>query len=189
MQTKKTKEIVVGDSLDGETWMGPLASKNQLANCLAYIDKGLSEKAMLLTGGRAIDQEKGYFIEPTIFECQNHYSSIAQEEIFGPVLALFEVDGIEEALRLANDVPYGLSASIFTKDIAHMLAFIEEMDAGLIRVNAESAGVELQAPFGGMKQSSSPPANMGSSKGVLYSDQNGFCKSITGNTQEASPAA
>lgn len=158
---EKTKEIVVGDSLDAKTWMGPLASQNQLANCLAYIEKGLSEKATLLTGGHAIDQEKGSFIEPTIFECRDHHSSIAQEEIFGPVLALFEVDGIEEALRLANDVPYGLSASIFTKDIANMLAFIEDMDAGLIRVNAESAGVELQAPFGGMKQSSSHSREQG----------------------------
>ncbi|XOQ14566.1 MAG: Aldehyde dehydrogenase [Shouchella clausii] len=158
---EKTKEIVVGDSLDAKTWIGPLASQNQLANCLAYIDKGLREKSMLLTGGRAFDQEKGSFIEPTIFECRDHHSSIAQEEIFGPVLALFEVDGIEEALRLANDVPYGLSASIFTKDIANMLAFIEDMDAGLIRVNAESAGVELQAPFGGMKQSSSHSREQG----------------------------
>lgn len=77
--------------------------------------------------------------------------SLAQEEIFGPVLALFRVAGIKEAIELANDSIYGLSASIFTTNIQEMLTFTSDMQAGLIRVNAESAGVELQAPFGGMK--------------------------------------
>ena len=86
---------------------------------------------------------------------------IAREEIFGPVLALIRVETLEEALRLANDVPYGLSASIFTRDIGNMLSFIDEVDAGLVRVNAETAGVELQAPFGGMKQSSSHSREQG----------------------------
>jgi len=87
--------------------------------------------------------------------------TIAQEEIFGPVLALMKVDTIEEALLMANDVQFGLSASIFTTNISNMLAFINEMDAGLIRINAESAGVELQAPFGGMKNSSSHSREQG----------------------------
>ncbi|SSS90874.1 betB [Acinetobacter baumannii] len=87
--------------------------------------------------------------------------SIAQEEIFGPVLALIKVETLEEALQIANDVKFGLSASIFTKNIGHMLSFINEMDAGLVRINAESAGVELQAPFGGMKQSSSHSREQG----------------------------
>lgn len=86
---------------------------------------------------------------------------IAQEEIFGPVLALIKVHTIEEALELANDVEFGLSASIYTKDIGHMLSFINETDAGLVRINAETAGVELQAPFGSMKQSSSHSREQG----------------------------
>ena len=87
--------------------------------------------------------------------------TIAQEEIFGPVLALMKVETLEEALDVANDVKFGLSASIFTKSIGRMLSFVSEMDAGLVRINAESAGVELQAPFGGMKQSSSHSREQG----------------------------
>lgn len=87
--------------------------------------------------------------------------TIAQEEIFGPVLALIKVDTLEEALKIANDVKYGLSASIYTSNIGNMLSFIHEMDAGLVRVNAETAGVELQAPFGGMKMSSSHSREQG----------------------------
>ncbi|MCI2257287.1 aldehyde dehydrogenase family protein, partial [Domibacillus sp. PGB-M46] len=97
----------------------------------------------------------GYYVEPTIFDNCTPDMAIAREEIFGPVIALLKAESVEEALKLANDTEYGLSASIFTANIGHLLSFVNDMEAGLIRVNAESAGVELQAPFGGMKQSSS----------------------------------
>ncbi|WP_047152273.1 alpha-ketoglutaric semialdehyde dehydrogenase GucD [Aneurinibacillus tyrosinisolvens] len=161
---EKVKEIKVGHGLQGETWMGPCASENQLQTVLSYIEKGIAEGATLLHGGKRIEAnglEHGFFVEPTVFENVNSKMSIAQEEIFGPVLAFIKVDTIEQALEIANDVQYGLSASIFTKDIGNMLSFINEMDAGLVRINAESAGVELQAPFGGMKQSSSGSREQG----------------------------
>src|SRR5690606_26555517 len=115
---------------------------------------GNQEGAVLLAGGKRLSEGSlghGYYVEPTVFDKVTTEMTIAQEEIFGPVLALMQVDSIEEALRIANDVEFGLSASIFTSNIGHMLTFIKDMDAGLIRINAESAGVELQAPFGGMK--------------------------------------
>jgi alpha-ketoglutaric semialdehyde dehydrogenase len=87
--------------------------------------------------------------------------TIAQEEIFGPVIALMKVETIEEAIAVANDVEFGLSASIFTKDITSILTFIDDIEAGLVRVNYETAGVELQAPFGGMKASSSHSREQG----------------------------
>src|SRR5690606_3586675 len=87
--------------------------------------------------------------------------AIFREEIFGPVIALVQADSLEEAIRFANDSEYGLSASIFTRDIGNILAFIRDMDAGLVRVNEETAGVELQAPFGGMKASSSHSREQG----------------------------
>ncbi|WP_431801098.1 alpha-ketoglutaric semialdehyde dehydrogenase GucD [Halobacillus andaensis] len=161
---QKVKNIKVGDSLDEETWMGPSASEGQLNTVLSYIEKGKREGAFLLTGGERLsgpEYDHGFYIEPTVFEGVTNEMTIAQEEIFGPVLALMKVDTLEEGLKLANDVDYGLSASIFTKDIRKMLEFIEEMEAGLVRVNAESAGVELQAPFGGMKQSSSHSREQG----------------------------
>ena len=160
----KVKEITVGDGIEQGTWMGPCASENQLATVLSYIEKGKQEGAVLLTGGNQLQgpgYEHGFYVEPTVFDNVTSRMTIAQEEIFGPVLALMKVDTIEEALVMANDAEFGLSASIFTTNISNMLAFINEMDAGLIRINAESAGVELQAPFGGMKNSSSHSREQG----------------------------
>ncbi len=161
---EKTKEITIGEGLVDGTWMGPCANENQFNTVKSYIQKGLEENATLLLGGKQLldgNYIDGYFIEPTIFENVTSDMKIAQEEIFGPVIALMKVKTIQEALEIANDVEYGLSASIFTTNIGHMLSFINEMDAGLIRINAESAGVELQAPFGGMKQSSSHSREQG----------------------------
>jgi len=160
----KTKDITVGNGLEAGVWMGPSASESQLNTVLHYIDKGIEEGATLLTGGKRItggEYDKGYYVEPTIFENVTSQMTIAQEEIFGPVIALIKVDTLEEAVRIANDVEFGLSASIFTNNIQNMLSFIDDMEAGLVRVNSESAGVELQAPFGGMKQSSSHSREQG----------------------------
>uniref|UniRef100_UPI00047984BB aldehyde dehydrogenase family protein n=2 Tax=Salibacterium aidingense TaxID=384933 RepID=UPI00047984BB len=96
--------------------------------------------------------------------------TIAQEEIFGPVLALMKVDSMEAAINLANDVEFGLSASIFTTNIQNMLDFMDDIEAGLVRVNAESAGVELQAPFGGMKKSSSHSREQGEAAIEFFTD-------------------
>lgn len=161
---EKVQAIKVGNGIEDGVWMGPCASESQLNTVLSYIKKGKEEGARLLCGGnRYLDNSctDGFFVEPTVFEVANHKTIIAQEEIFGPVLALIKVETFEEALHIANDVKFGLSASVFTNNIQKMLHFIEDMDAGLVRVNAESAGVELQAPFGGMKQSSSHSREQG----------------------------
>lgn len=161
---RKVAEIKVGDGMDESTWMGPSASEGQLKTVLSYIKIAKEEGATLLYGGNEIsnnDSLNGYYVEPTVFENISSNMTLAQEEVFGPVLALMKVDTIEEALKVANDSEYGLSASIFTTKISNMLNFINEMDAGLVRINAESAGVELQAPFGGMKQSSSHSREQG----------------------------
>lgn len=160
----KIKELKIGDGMEAGTWMGPCASESQMNTVLGYIQKGIEEGAKLIYGGNRLTKDgldNGYYVEPTVFESDNHNSTIAQEEIFGPVLVLFKVDTIEEALKMANDVKFGLSASIFTQNIGNMLEFIKDIDAGLVRINAESAGVELQAPFGGMKMSSSHSREQG----------------------------
>jgi alpha-ketoglutaric semialdehyde dehydrogenase len=160
----KTKDITIGNGLKEGIWMGPCASEGQMKTVLSYIEKGKHEGARLLTGGNQLTGEgceKGYFVEPTIFDNVTSGMTIAQEEIFGPVIALIQVNTLEDGLAIANDVQYGLSASIFTSNISSMLSFIDEMEAGLVRINAESAGVELQAPFGGMKQSSSHSREQG----------------------------
>lgn len=161
---EKIGQIRVGNGLDADSWMGPCASESQMQTVLAYVRQGLEEGATLLCGGTRAEEgslASGYYVLPAVFEHVAPDMTIAREEIFGPIIALMKADTLEEALRMANDSSYGLSASIFTANIAGMLSFIEEMDAGLIRVNAESAGVELQAPFGGMKQSSSHSREQG----------------------------
>ncbi|MFC5712398.1 alpha-ketoglutaric semialdehyde dehydrogenase GucD [Thalassorhabdus alkalitolerans] len=158
---EKVKQIKVGDGLKEDSWMGPCASESQFNTVSSYIDKGKEEGAVLLYGGEPVKEEKGYFITPAVFENVTSEMAIAQEEIFGPVLALMKVETIEEAIEVANDVEFGLSASIFTTNIQNFLSFIDDMEAGLVRVNAESAGVELQAPFGGMKRSSSHSREQG----------------------------
>ncbi|EQB37118.1 aldehyde dehydrogenase [Virgibacillus sp. CM-4] len=160
----KTNEIIVGDGLQEGVWMGPAVNERQLNTVLSYIQKGRKEGASLVIGGERLTAgsfEKGHFIQPTIFENVTTSMTIAQEEIFGPVITLMKVNTMEEALNIANDVEFGLSASIFTSNIQKMLTFIEDIDAGLVRINAESAGVELQAPFGGMKNSSSHSREQG----------------------------
>ncbi|GAE92359.1 aldehyde dehydrogenase [Gracilibacillus boraciitolerans JCM 21714] len=115
---KKAKEITVGDGMDASTWMGPCANEGQFNTVKYYIDKGKEEGATLALGGNQLTEgnlKNGYYIEPTIFDNVTSDMTIAQEEIFGPVLALMKVDTIEDAIAVANDVEFGLSASIFTK--------------------------------------------------------------------------
>lgn len=167
----KVKEITLGDGTDEGSWMGPCSNEKQFNTVLNYIEKGKEEGASLLFGGDRLKKGElgeGFFVEPTVFENVTTSMTIAQEEIFGPVLALIKVETLEEAMKIANDVKYGLSAAIFTKDIGKALSFIKEIDAGLVRINAETAGVELQAPFGGMKESSSHSREQGKAAIEFY---------------------
>ncbi|MDF2721851.1 MAG: aldehyde dehydrogenase [Paenibacillus sp.] len=170
---EKVRAIRVGEGLDSATWMGPCASESQLDTVMSYIAKGIEEGGQLLHGGNRVTHgglADGFYVEPTVFENVTSGMTIAQEEIFGPVLALIKVDTFEEAVAIANDVKFGLSASVFTRDIGQMLSFIQHIDAGLVRVNAESAGVELQAPFGGVKMSSSGTREQGQAAIEFYTE-------------------
>lgn len=160
----KLKGLTVGHGLDAGTWLGPCANENQLRTVQSYIQKGIEEGAELLFGGSSPDHPdlaEGFYIQPTVFDKVTPEMAIAREEIFGPVLALIQVESMEQAIQVANDSDFGLSASIYTQNIGNILTFIQDMDAGLVRINSETAGVELQAPFGGMKQSSSHSREQG----------------------------
>lgn len=154
---EKTRKLKAGNGLEPGVQIGPAVDEAQLETDLEYIDIANKEGAQLLYGGKRLtgdNYEKGYFIEPTIFGSVTSEMRIAQEEVFGPVLALMVAEDFDDALRIANDVKFGLSASIVSKDLTRVHKFINRIEAGLITVNLPTAGVEYQLPFGGTKESS-----------------------------------
>lgn len=154
---EKTRKLKVGNGLDPGVQIGPAVDEEQLKTDLEYIDIAKKEGAQLLVGGNRLtgdNYDKGYFIEPTIFSGVSSTMRVAQEEVFGPVLALMVAEDFEDAMRIANDVRFGLSASIVSKDLTRVHQFINRIEAGLITVNLPTAGVEYQLPFGGTKESS-----------------------------------
>jgi len=170
---EKTENLKVGDGLRQGIEMGPCVDENQMNTVLDYIRIGREEGARLLCGGRRLtgpEYDKGYFVQPTIFSEVSPDMRIAQEEIFGPVLALFPVEDLDEAIELANRVQFGLSASILTNRIDQAFNYINRIEAGLIIVNLPSAGVEYQLPFGGTKASSTGYREQGSVAIDFYSE-------------------
>ncbi len=154
---EKTRKLKVGNGLDPSVQIGPAVDEDQLKTDLEYVEIAKKEGAKLLLGGKRLtggDYDKGYFVEPTIFSEVTSEMRVAQEEVFGPVLALMVAEDFEDALRIANDVRFGLSASIVSKDLTRVHEFINRIEAGLITVNLPTAGVEYQLPFGGTKESS-----------------------------------
>jgi acyl-CoA reductase-like NAD-dependent aldehyde dehydrogenase len=153
----KTKKLKVGNGLEPGVGMGPAVDESQLKTDLEYIEIAKKEGAKLLCGGNRLTggvYDKGYFVEPTIFADVTNQMRIAQEEVFGPVLALMVAEDFDDAMRLANSVRFGLSASIVSRDLTRVHQFINRIEAGLITVNLPTAGVEYQLPFGGTKESS-----------------------------------
>ncbi|GAA0237174.1 aldehyde dehydrogenase family protein [Haladaptatus pallidirubidus] len=149
--------IGIGPALDGYD-MGPHVSQDELDGTLEYIDVGQSEGATLETGGSVPQEdrhESGYYIEPTVFSNVSSGMRIAQEEIFGPVVAVLPVSSYDEAVTVANDTEFGLSASIVTEDLREAHQFVDDIEAGVVKVNEKTTGLELHVPFGGMKASSS----------------------------------
>jgi len=170
---ERTRRYKVGNGLEPGVDMGPAIDQAQLETDLRYIQIGAAEAGPPVFGGRRLtgpDYDKGFFLEPTIFAGVTAEMRIAQEEIFGPVLAVMKARDFEDALRIANSVPFGLSASLQTTNLSRAFEYIRRIEAGLLTVNLPSAGVEYQLPFGGTKDSSFGPKEQGPSALEFYSD-------------------
>ncbi|EJN57624.1 2,5-dioxovalerate dehydrogenase [Halogranum rubrum] len=152
----RAESVDIGPGDDHE--MGPQVSESELESTLDYIDVAKNEGATLAAGGEVPEGEaleEGYFVEPTVFTDVDHEMRIAQEEVFGPVVAVLKVSDFEEGLEVANGVDYGLSASVVTDDHTEANRFVDESEAGVVKVNEKTTGLELHVPFGGFKRSSS----------------------------------
>ena len=157
---KKVKNIKVGDPLDPETNMGSMISKKHLATVDGFIQKGIDEGASLLYGGVSGNDQKGFFAKPTLFDNLKENMTIAQDEIFGPVLGVLSVNSTEEALKIAKNSRYGLHASVFTQDINEAFHMAKSLPCGTVSVNTFSEG-DIKTPFGGYKQSGSLSRDQG----------------------------
>ena len=156
------KDWKLGDPLDAATKVGPLASEAQLETVTGYLQQGEREGARVLAGGRrATDLGDGYYVPPTVLAGLSPDSKVVREEIFGPVAALLTAGSYAEAVALANDTPFGLTASLFTRDLGKALRFSADIRTGVVKINQESAGLEFHVPFGGMKDSSSGSREQG----------------------------
>jgi acyl-CoA reductase-like NAD-dependent aldehyde dehydrogenase len=150
----RAKKMQPADPLDPKTRLGAIVSQEQMQTVLGYIETGKKEGAQLLAGGNrvSVDGGKGFFVEPTIFADVKNEMKIAQEEIFGPVLATLSFDDVDEVIRLANQNPYGLAAAVWTRDVqkAHLVS--RQLRAGTVWINSYGL-MDASLPFGGYKSS------------------------------------
>ncbi len=188
MLTERAKKYVVGDGLDPGTDMGPSVDESQFNTVLKYIEIGNGEGKLLCGGERLTGAryDKGWFVAPTVFDHVPSGSKLAQEEIFGPVLSVIRVKGFDEALQVANSVRYGLSSSIYSTDSNKIFEFVDKIETGMTHVNSPTVGGEAHVPFGGAKDSSVGPREVGHAAIDFYTDLKIVYIDYTGRKRESS---
>ncbi len=170
---ERTRRLKVGDGMQPGIDIGPCVDQGQMETVLRYIEIGRKESGEPKCGGRRLTDNglaKGYFVAPTVFADVAEEHTIAREEIFGPVLAMMRARDFDDAMRMANAIPFGLSSSIQTGNLSRAFEYIYRAEAGLLTVNLPSAGVEYQLPFGGTRDSSFGPKEQGPAALEFYSD-------------------
>ena len=178
----------VGDGLDPKSQMGPLVSEGQRDTVMKYVEIGTKEGAKLLCGGHALSSgawAKGFFHEPTIFADVAPAMRIAQEEIFGPVVSVMPCASVDEAVTIANNVQYGLSASIYTQDVNRAFSAMRDVYTGIFYVNAPTIGAEVHLPFGGTKATGNGHREAGTAALDVFSEWKSIYVDFSGKLQRA----
>jgi acyl-CoA reductase-like NAD-dependent aldehyde dehydrogenase len=182
------KELTIGNGLDPSVKVGPVINQQALEKIHQYVKIGLKEGAKLLTGGNTITTppyDKGFYFEPTLFTNVQPDMIIAQEEIFGPVLGVIEVNSLEEAIEVNNSVKYGLSSSIFTQDVNKVFEAQRDLDTGIVYVNAGTTGAEIHLPFGGTKGTGNGHRDSGQAALDVFTEWKSVYVDYSGKLQRA----
>ncbi|MCI0330382.1 MAG: aldehyde dehydrogenase family protein [candidate division Zixibacteria bacterium] len=185
----RARALKVGDGRDPKTEMGPSINEGQLETVMKYVEVGKKEdEARLLTGGRRLTKGEyahGNFHEPTIFGDVHPEMRIAQEEIFGPVVAVIQTGSLEEGIKIINETAYGLSASIYTQDINRAFVAMRDVYTGIFYVNASTIGAEVHLPFGGTKQTGNGHREAGQAALDVFSEWKVLYIDYSGKLQKA----
>ena len=184
----RARKLKVGNGLDPSSQMGPSVSASQLKTVETYVQIGKDEGAKVVAGGNTLsgdDYEKGYFHEPTVFADVKPTMRIATEEIFGPVTAVMKCNSMEEAIDIGNSVKYGLSSSIYTRDVNKAFTAMRDMYTGIFYVNAPTIGAEVHLPFGGTKETGNGHREAGVAGIDVFSEWKSIYVDYSGALQRA----
>ena len=170
---ERAKALRVGDGLDAKTDMGPVVNEQQLNTVIKYVEIGKNEGAKLAAGGKRLDSgtwSQGWFHEPTVFLDVDPKMRIAQEEIFGPVISVIPFSDFDEAVQIANGVVYGLSSSMYTRNVNNAFRAMRDLETGIVYINAPTIGAETHLPFGGIKNTGNGHRESGLAALDFYSE-------------------
>lgn len=185
---EQTQQLRVGAGLDPQTDVGPLVNESQRNRVKTYLEIARTEGAKVIIGGEIPAQEAlqyGYFFQPTILDNVTPQMRVAQEEIFGPVVSLIEVTSFEEAVEILNLTPYGLSSSVYTRDINRAFQAVRDIEAGITYINGPTIGAEVHLPFGGMKQTGNGHREAGSAALDVFTEWKTVYVDFSGKLQRA----
>lgn len=184
----RAEQIRIGDGLDESVEMGPLINEAAREKVHRYVQIGKEEGARLLTGGTIYEEGKwidGYFYRPTVFDQVAPSMRIAREEIFGPVLSMIEITSFEEAIEVANGTAYGLSSSIYTRDVGRAFRAIRDIEAGITYINGPTIGAEVHLPFGGVKDTGNGHREAGTTVYDIFTEWKSVYVDYSGKLQKA----
>jgi acyl-CoA reductase-like NAD-dependent aldehyde dehydrogenase len=180
----RAEAMRIGAPWEDDTEIGPVINEAAVEKIHAYTGIGIDEGAKLLTGGERIEGH-GFYYRPTVFAEVDPQMRIAQEEIFGPTTALIPVDSFDDALRAANSVEYGLSSSIFTRDVNKAFRAMRDLQTGITYINAGTTGAEVHLPFGGMKQTGNGHREAGQAALDVFTEWKSVYVDYSGKLQRA----